>query len=225
MGPLAGCAVVGGARSLLAGRGQRITAAAAGGGGAAAAAGGGGAVGRLGTLVRMHAAATAFEQGTTSAKACFGGGVVDKRGCNRWRRWYRQQRMHNNDVRCAWRCVSCRMQELESQPAPSVQIAAADKQQQQLYSISSEGLDAAQQQEQLQEQQEQPHANGVAGPAEDTAAGKAASLLQELQGSYAALQAAVAAAADASAEVRQAAAGALHCASNSTCLVLCCDVM
>ncbi|WIA17304.1 hypothetical protein OEZ85_014171 [Tetradesmus obliquus] len=95
-----------------------------------------------------------------------------------------------------------RMQELESQPAPSVQIAAADKQQQQLYSISSKGLDAAQQQEQLQEQQEQPHANGVAGPAEDTAVGKAASLLQELQGSYAALQAAVAAAADASAEVR-----------------------
>jgi hypothetical protein len=95
------------------------------------------------------------------------------------------------------------VQQLESQPVVTATAFAADKQQQQQQQqqplVSSEGADAATTQQ--EEQQEQQHANGVAELAGHTAAGKSARLLEELQTSYAALQSAVAAAADATAEV------------------------
>jgi YesN/AraC family two-component response regulator len=113
------------------------------------------------------------------------------------------------------------VQELESQPPPVVQHYAATKQQQQQQSprSSSEGAAALHQLEELPEQQpEQPHTNGIAVAADDSAAGKSARLLQELQSSYAALQTAVVAAADASVEVRH---GKSQTLCSSCCMVVC----
>jgi hypothetical protein len=115
-----------------------------------------------------------------------------------------------------WLCLRfCRLQELELQPTPLIQQHAATQQQQQQQQqqsprSSSEDTAAVHQLEEQQEQQpEQPHANGVAVAADDSAVGRSSRLLQELQFSYAALQAAVAAAADASVEVSHVSSSAI----------------